>query len=65
MGIRTYKPTSAGRRNASVSDFAELTPEAEIPKALRVAEAEDRRPQQPGQDHLPGIAAAATSSTTG
>lgn len=25
MGIRKYKPTSAGRRNASVSDFAELT----------------------------------------
>ena len=35
MGIRTYKPTSAGRRNASVSDFAELTPKAEVPKALR------------------------------
>lgn len=26
MGIRRYKPTSAGRRNATVSDFAELTP---------------------------------------
>ena len=26
MGIRIYKPTSAGRRNASVSDFADLTP---------------------------------------
>ncbi|MFG0253637.1 MAG: 50S ribosomal protein L2, partial [Rhodopirellula sp. JB053] len=25
MGIRIYKPTSAGRRNASVSDFKELT----------------------------------------
>jgi len=25
MGIRIYKPTSAGRRNASVSDFSELT----------------------------------------
>ncbi|TWT36780.1 50S ribosomal protein L2 [Posidoniimonas corsicana] len=25
MGIRKYKPTSAGRRNASVSDFSELT----------------------------------------
>ncbi|MCA9187993.1 MAG: 50S ribosomal protein L2 [Pirellulaceae bacterium] len=25
MGIRRYNPTSAGRRNASVSDFAELT----------------------------------------
>jgi large subunit ribosomal protein L2 len=26
MGIRVYKPTSAGRRNASVNDFSELTP---------------------------------------
>ncbi len=26
MGIRRYKPTSPGRRQASVSDFAELTP---------------------------------------
>jgi large subunit ribosomal protein L2 len=26
MGIRKYKPTSAGRRGATVSDFAELTP---------------------------------------
>ncbi len=26
MGIRIYKPTSAGRRNASVSDFGDLTP---------------------------------------
>jgi large subunit ribosomal protein L2 len=25
MGIRVYNPTSAGRRNSSVSDFAELT----------------------------------------
>jgi large subunit ribosomal protein L2 len=25
MGIRTYKPTSAGRRQASVSDFADIT----------------------------------------
>jgi Ribosomal protein L2 len=36
MGIRTYKPTSAGRRNASVSDFAELTPGSEVPKNLRL-----------------------------
>jgi large subunit ribosomal protein L2 len=26
MGLRRYKPTTAGRRGASVSDFAELTP---------------------------------------
>ena len=25
MGIRVYRPTSAGRRNSSVSDFAEIT----------------------------------------
>ncbi|MCS7237211.1 MAG: 50S ribosomal protein L2 [Thermoguttaceae bacterium] len=34
MGIRVYKPTSPGRRHASVSDFAELTPGAEPPKSL-------------------------------
>jgi len=34
MGIRKYKPTSAGRRNASVSDFAELTKGAEPEKSL-------------------------------
>ena len=25
MGIRIYRPTSAGRRNGSVNDYAELT----------------------------------------
>jgi large subunit ribosomal protein L2 len=25
MGVRTYKPTSAGRRNSSVNDYAEIT----------------------------------------
>lgn len=39
MGIRHYKPTSAGRRGASVSDFAELTggvkPEKSLLKPLR------------------------------
>ena len=34
MGIRKYKPTSAGRRGASVSDFAELTPGAKPEKKL-------------------------------
>src|SRR5690606_26643948 len=34
MGIRIYKPTSAGRRNASVSDFADVTPGAEPEKSL-------------------------------
>ena len=32
MGIRTYKPTSPGRRNASVSDFAELTDKNKKPE---------------------------------
>jgi large subunit ribosomal protein L2 len=36
MGIRVYNPTSAGRRNASVSDFAELTPGFKPEKSLLV-----------------------------
>ena len=36
MGIRRYNPTSPGRRGASVSDFADLTPGARPPKALKV-----------------------------
>src|SRR3712207_8424810 len=37
MGIRTYKPTSPGRRNASVSDFSELTDKNKKPeKSLTV-----------------------------
>jgi len=34
MGIRQYKPTSPGRRDATVSDFADLTPKAKPVKAL-------------------------------
>lgn len=34
MGLKRYKPTSPGRRSATVSDFAELTPGASAPKAL-------------------------------
>ena len=34
MGIRIYKPTSAGRRHASVSDFKELTKGAKPEKSL-------------------------------
>ncbi|TWT54450.1 50S ribosomal protein L2 [Rubripirellula amarantea] len=34
MGIRIYKPTSAGRRNASVSDWADLTKGAKPEKSL-------------------------------
>jgi large subunit ribosomal protein L2 len=36
MGIRKYNPTSPGRRNASVSDFAELTPGAVPERTLLV-----------------------------
>ena len=34
MGIRHYKPTTPGRRGASVSDFADLTPGAKPVKKL-------------------------------
>jgi large subunit ribosomal protein L2 len=34
MGIRRYNPTSPGRRGATVSDFAELTPGATPEKSL-------------------------------
>ena len=34
MGIRKYKPTSPGRRDASVSDFKELTKGAKPEKSL-------------------------------
>lgn len=34
MGIRYYKPTSPGRRGASVSDFSDLTPGATVEKSL-------------------------------
>lgn len=34
MGIRKYKPTSAGRRTATVSDFAAITPGAKPEKKL-------------------------------
>lgn len=36
MGIRRYNPTTPGRRGASVSDFAELTPGSAPVKALLV-----------------------------
>ena len=40
MGIRIYKPTSAGRRNSSVNDYAELTtstPEKTLCKRIKKA----------------------------
>jgi len=36
MGIRRYKPTTAGRRGATVSDWSELTPGAKPEKNLLV-----------------------------
>src|SRR5687768_8116913 len=36
MGIRRYNPTTPGRRGASVSDIAELTPGAEPEKSLMI-----------------------------
>src|SRR6187431_349685 len=36
MGIRKYNPTTPGRRNSTVSDFAELTPGAKPEKSLVV-----------------------------
>ncbi len=38
MGLKTYKPTSAGRRLMSVSDFAEITkakPEKKLTRPVR------------------------------
>ncbi len=40
MGIRVYRPTSAGRRNSSVNDYAELTtgkPEKSLCKRIKKA----------------------------
>jgi large subunit ribosomal protein L2 len=34
MGLRNYNPTTAGRRGATVSDFADLTPGAKPEKSL-------------------------------
>src|SRR5690348_4715054 len=36
MGIRRYKPTTAGRRGATVSDFADLTKGVRPEKSLLV-----------------------------
>ena len=53
MGIRRYNPTTPGRRGASVSDFAELTPGAKPVKGADDAQEDDRRAEQPGRDHRP------------
>jgi large subunit ribosomal protein L2 len=46
MGIRYYKPTSPGRRDASVSDYAELTPDAQPEKSLLRP-----KPKKGGRNH--------------
>ena len=49
MGIRQYKPTTPGRRQGSVSDFAEITDRKKKPeKSLLEPRQEEGRPQQPG-----------------
>ena len=54
MGVRIYKPTSAGRRNSSVNDYAEIThrhknrPE----KTLTEPAEENRRAQPPRQNNV-------------
>ena len=35
MGIKKYKPTSPGRRNSSVNDFAEITTDKPYKKLLK------------------------------
>ncbi len=52
MGIRVYRPTSAGRRNSSVSDFAELTPGYVPEKSLLV-----RLPRHGGRNNQGKITA--------
>src|SRR3972149_4937363 len=52
MGIRRYNPTTPGRRGASVSDFAELTPGAKPVKALLV-----RKKKKGGRNNQGGITA--------
>ena len=52
MGIRYYKPTSPGRRNASVSDFSELTDKNKKPeKSLTEPLRKSWWPEQPGVHH--------------
>ena len=63
MGIRRYKPTSAGRRNASVCDFKELTKGAKPEKSL--LRPNPRRADETTRARLRSvIAAAATNNVT-
>ena len=63
MGIRKYNPTTPGRRGATVSDFAELTPGAKPAKGLlRPKRRKGGRNNQGASP--PGTAAAATSANS-
>ena len=61
MGIRRYKPTTPGRRGATVSDFADLTPGAKPEKSCCVP-SRRRAAATTRAGSPPGIAAAVTSS---
>ena len=60
MGIRRYKPTTPGRRGATVSDFAELTKGAKPEKRLMVPKQHGRAGITRAESRR-GIVAAATS----
>ena len=65
MGIRIYKPTSAGRRNSSVSDFAELTDKNKKPEKT-LTEPHKKTGGRNNQGFITARhAAAATSGSTG
>ncbi len=64
MGIRRYKPTTAGSRGATVSDFADLTKGVKPEKSLLAPKRKTGGRNNQGRSR-PGIAAADTSSATG
>ena len=64
MPLRKRKPTSAGRRFQSVSDFSEITKD-KPERSLVVPKPADGRAQQPTAARPPATRAAATSSSTG
>src|SRR3954468_1506379 len=47
MGIRTYKPVTPGRRQGSVSDFAEITDRKKKPEKTLV----EPKPKKGGRNH--------------
>ena len=51
-GYSQIQSDNAGRRGATVSDFAELTPGAKPREVAAAPEDTNERPQQPGQDHV-------------